>query len=43
MTKRRQFHEIIFTKKLHFADTIVTHSEAERAKLRVELIKVKGG
>jgi hypothetical protein len=42
MTKSRQFPEIIFAKKLHFQDNIVTHPEAESAKLRVELIKVKG-
>jgi hypothetical protein len=43
MTKSRRFSGIIFTKKLHFKDNLMTHSEAESAKLRVELIKVKGG
>jgi hypothetical protein len=35
MTKSRQFSEIIFAKKLHFRDNIVTHYEAESAKLRL--------
>jgi hypothetical protein len=43
MTRSRQFYEIIFVKKLHFRDIMMTHAEAESAKLRVELIKVKGG
>lgn len=43
MTKSRQISEIILAKKLHFRDIIMTHAEAESAKLRVELIKVKGG
>jgi len=35
MTKSRQFHEIIITKKLHSPDTLVTHREAESAKLKM--------
>jgi len=41
MTISRLFHETIITKKLHSPDTLVTHSEAESARLLMKG-KMKG-